>query len=212
MPDRESPVRTAAAAPWYRPSLRGWLVVLGAVVAGLVLFALVVPKSTGDRVDSATPAPGEEDEPGFAALPAPLPAGGTASGMDTTPPERAPPLQGPAPAPPVPVAQTPGSAAVVAAAAAPGAPDSAPVAIESPQPAYPRDALRRGDSGEVQLRVTVGVDGVPTDVEVSRTSRSRSLDRAAVTAVRRWRYTPARAGGQPVPATTQVSVTFSPGG
>ena len=83
-----------------------------------------------------------------------------------------------------------------------------PRPVSTPAPGYPRNALRSGAAGNVQLRIEVGADGVPTDVEVVGSSRNRELDRAAVQAVRRWRFAPAMRGGVPVAASVQQTISF----
>ena len=60
----------------------------------------------------------------------------------------------------------------------------------------------------MQLRIEVGADGVPTDVVVVGSSRNRELDRAAVQAVRRWRFQPAMQNGVAVAATVQQTISF----
>ena len=60
------------------------------------------------------------------------------------------------------------------------------------------------------VRAQVGVDGVPSEVSVGRSSGSRELDRAAVEAVRRWRFRPAMSGELPVSASVQVPISFEP--
>ena len=77
------------------------------------------------------------------------------------------------------------------------------------QPDYPREAFRAGEQGRVLLSVQVGADGVPTDVQVAESSRSRDLDRAAVEAVRKWRFEPALDNGQAVASTVQVPIDFT---
>src|SRR5699024_6487713 len=59
-----------------------------------------------------------------------------------------------------------------------------PIAGQTPSPTYPASELRRGRGGTVVLRVEVGADGRPTGVTVASSSRSRALDRAAMSAVR----------------------------
>lgn len=85
-----------------------------------------------------------------------------------------------------------------------------PVAGQTPSPTYPAAELRRGRGGTVLLRVEVGPDGAPTAVTVAESSRSRALDRAAVAAVRNWRFEPALANGQPAAGTVRVPVEFTP--
>lgn len=76
------------------------------------------------------------------------------------------------------------------------------------RPPYPGTALRRGAEGEVLVRVRVGPDGRPAGIELARSSGDRDLDRAAVQAVRGWRFQPALANGQPVAAWVVVPVQF----
>lgn len=98
-------------------------------------------------------------------------------------------------------------------AAAPGADTAVPPRYQAggeanPWPRYPPAARRRGIEGEVLLRVFVGVDGTAETVEVLRSSGHALLDREAQEALRRWRFEPARAAGQPVAATVEIPVTF----
>lgn len=98
-------------------------------------------------------------------------------------------------------------------AAAPGADTAVPPRYlaggeANPWPRYPPAARRRGIEGEVLLRVSVGVDGTAETVEVLRSSGHALLDREAQEALRRWRFEPARAAGQPVAATVEIPVTF----
>src|SRR5690606_41860063 len=85
-----------------------------------------------------------------------------------------------------------------------------PIAGMTPSPRYPPAELRRGRGGTVMLRVEVGQDGVPTAVTVAESSRSRALDRAAIEAVRGWRFEPALLDGQPAGGTVRVPIEFPP--
>ena len=82
----------------------------------------------------------------------------------------------------------------------------------NPVPKYPGAALRRNEGGTVLLRVSVGSDGTPTDIDVVQRSGSRDLDRAAISAVNRWQFRPATRNGRPVASTVQVPVEFRPTG
>ncbi len=81
------------------------------------------------------------------------------------------------------------------------------VASDRP-PVYPEIARRRGQQGRVVLRVRVGVNGLPLAVTVDRTSGHKVLDRAAIAAVRQWRFAPATEGGRPVVAVAEIPVQF----
>jgi len=78
----------------------------------------------------------------------------------------------------------------------------------NPRPAYPFAARRKGIEGRVVLRVSVLASGGVASVAVERTSGSKLLDRAALDAVRRWRFSPATRLGQPVVSTVRVPITF----
>jgi periplasmic protein TonB len=90
-------------------------------------------------------------------------------------------------------------------AARPTAADLRP--LSTPAPDFPREALRAGQSGEVQVEFTVGTDGSVTDARVVRSEPARVFDREAVSAVRRWRFQPVSA-----PVTTRRTIGFNPGG
>ena len=89
-------------------------------------------------------------------------------------------------------------------ASAPTAADLRP--LSTPSPKFPTEALRAGQSGEVQVEFTVGTDGSVSDVRVVKATPPRVFDREAVTAVRRWRFQPV-----PSPITTRRTIGFNPG-
>jgi TonB family protein len=57
-----------------------------------------------------------------------------------------------------------------------------------PKGAYPIDAQRRRETGEVRIYVAVTEEGLPEKVEVRIPSGSFTLDRDAVSWVKRWRW------------------------
>lgn len=75
-------------------------------------------------------------------------------------------------------------------------------------PNYPLLARQRGWQGLVLLRLSIGVDGAVTNVAVERSSGYEVLDAEAVAAVRTWRGTPARRGGEAVPTEETLPVRF----
>ncbi|OHE84437.1 MAG: hypothetical protein A2190_12280 [Lysobacterales bacterium RIFOXYA1_FULL_69_10] len=79
-------------------------------------------------------------------------------------------------------------------------------------PEFPLEAVRRGESGRVLLKVAVGVDGAPGAIAVARSSGSELLDRAALEAVSRWRFRPARRDGDDVASTLEIPIDFRPPG
>jgi TonB family protein len=79
--------------------------------------------------------------------------------------------------------------------------------IRQVPPAYPRSAPP-GTSGSVDLHLTVTETGDVRDIEVMGTPREY-FQRAAVQAVRSWRFEPATERGRPIPVRVAVRVTFS---
>ena len=125
---------------------------------------------------------------------------------EAPPPPSAPAPQSIAPpAPPAPVA------------AAPTAPPPGPVVppnfnaayLNNPPPAYPTLSRRVGQQGKVVLRVLVNAAGNPDKVEIRTSSGFDRLDDAALDAVRRWRFVPARQGEAPVAAWVLVPIIFT---
>ena len=76
------------------------------------------------------------------------------------------------------------------------------------EPEYPIDARHRGEQGTVLLRVLVGRDGLPIEIDIARSSGSRQLDRAAREAVLRWRFRPVQINGVTVQASGLVPIEF----
>ena len=94
-------------------------------------------------------------------------------------------------------------------AATPTIASNASLAYESIiEPRYPMESRRRGEQGTVLLRVLVGREGLPIDVEVARSSGYRPLDRAAREAVLRWRFRPVQINGVNVQARGLVPIKF----
>ena len=182
---------------------------------GILLFVLVWLTGRDKqffRADPAAQTPQEtaQVEP----LPEPLAAAAGSSDMPDAKPapvpdeEDAPKLVETAPPPPATVEPTPAAPGTAAPATANAQP--MPIAGQSPPPAYPAAALRRGEAGSVVVRVEVDATGYPNNVTVIQRSGSRELDRAATDAVRRWRFSPAVSNGQPVPGSIEVPFDFKP--
>ena len=75
-------------------------------------------------------------------------------------------------------------------------------------PVVPIEARRARIQGTVVLAVTVSPDGIPSAVDVHRSSGHLMLDRAAQEARWQWRFDPARRGGVPVEERIAVPITF----
>lgn len=79
---------------------------------------------------------------------------------------------------------------------------------DCPVPVYPSVALHREWQGLVMLRVTLDSSGGVMQVKLHETSGRDVLDRSALEAVAKWRYSPALQAGLPVPSEILVPVRF----
>ena len=81
--------------------------------------------------------------------------------------------------------------------------------LRSVHPLYPRIAKKSGWEGTVLVRVTVETNGKASQVDVSRSSGHKVLDNAAVKAVRKWAFRPARDGNIPIRSVVVIPLKFS---
>lgn len=81
--------------------------------------------------------------------------------------------------------------------------------LSNPAPVYPPLSRRFGEAGRVVLHVRVSADGLPLSVEIRRSSGFDRLDEAALRAVGRWRFVPARRGDAAVESSVLVPLTFT---
>lgn len=80
--------------------------------------------------------------------------------------------------------------------------------LNNPPPPYPMAARRRGIGGVVLLRAEVSPDGRCLQAKVVKGSGFGPLDEAALEAVKKWRFAPAKRGGQAVSAWVEIPVNF----
>lgn len=127
--------------------------------------------------------------------------------LDLPPPDIEPP---PHVATPPPQPQLPS----VAIPPAP-APSQARVAADKPpsprrriKPEYPKGARQRGEEGDVTLELEISAAGTVDGVRIVASCGFHELEQAAVQAVQRARFTPARRGSSAVPATARITLTF----
>ena len=100
-------------------------------------------------------------------------------------------------------------ASVPAAQGGGGAVSAKPRYRSNPTPDYPIPSKRRGEEGIVLLNVQVQADGTPAAISLKRSCGHPLLDRAALDAVRRWTFEPARAAGVAVSSLAVIPVRFS---
>jgi protein TonB len=70
-------------------------------------------------------------------------------------------------------------------------------------------ARRAREQGKVILRVHVDAEGRVAGIELYRSSGFERLDKAALAAVRQWRFAPARSGDRAVAGVALVPINFS---
>ncbi len=123
-------------------------------------------------------------------------------------PQSSPAPLGKAPPPETVPASSPSPAPAAAGAATKAVPPRPAPQAHNPKPHYPRLARRRGMEGRVLLAVAVDAHGRVTEVTVLESSGYRLLDRAALEAVRRWTFVPARRDGVAVPGRLTLPIRF----
>lgn len=142
------------------------------------------------------PQPVFAPKPEVAAPPAPAPIAATPI---------PPPPALPAPAPPLVAAPAPAAPVVVG--------PKVNFATDCGVPAYPREALEEGATGETRLRVAVGPQGQVTEVQVTHSSgptrAHKLMDRALVAAVRdTCHFTPGTVNGKPQALSRDVTYVW----
>jgi protein TonB len=81
--------------------------------------------------------------------------------------------------------------------------------LHNPEPEYPDLAQERGWEGKVLLKVHVQPDGKPSSVSIAKSSGHKELDDAALKAVNKWSFVPAKRGDTPVDGWVTVPISFN---
>ena len=118
--------------------------------------------------------------------------------VEKTPPkEEAPPEVAAQPAPPVkePEAVIP--------------PRSDAAHLNNPAPTYPSMSRRLGEQGRVVLDVYILANGQVGELRIKQSSGFKRLDDAAMQAVKKWQYVPARRGNEAIPFWYIQPLSFS---
>lgn len=111
--------------------------------------------------------------------------------------------------PSTPVEAAPASAVRARAAAVVDATGgSAPVLMHRVEPSYPPDAKRTRRQGWVDVTFTVQPDGSVSGASVADAEPRYVFDRAALSAVSRWQFTPGMQDGKPVAAQVRQRIEF----
>ena len=79
---------------------------------------------------------------------------------------------------------------------------------DNPKPDYPNEARKKGYQGEVVLRAEVLSNGLVGKIEVKNSSGYEILDHSALTAVKQWKFAPAKKGENTVPLWVNIPIKF----
>ena len=148
---------------------------------------VVQPKPVPKPQPKPQPKPKPQPLPKAVADPNPAPANAPTGTLD------------PEPAAPADLTPTPATAHAsnnaADATAAIVMPSSSAAYLNNPRPNYPSISRRMGEQGKVMLRVFVNAQGQPEQIQIQQSSGFDRLDKAAVDAVRRWKFTPGSRNG-----------------
>jgi periplasmic protein TonB len=90
----------------------------------------------------------------------------------------------------------------------PGSGVEPPRLLREVRPTYTDEARRANITGSVVMEITIRRDGAVGDIRLLR-GLGGGLNERAETAVRQWRFAPARLKGTPVDVIVEVSVDFT---
>jgi TonB family protein len=85
---------------------------------------------------------------------------------------------------------------------------AAPDYQKNAPPPYPLLARKRNYQGTVLLEVLVKADGTVGSIRLSRSSGYETLDRAAITGVRKWMFQPATKGHEAIDMWVEIPIRF----
>jgi periplasmic protein TonB len=189
-----------AALLTYAPA-RSALLGVAPIMVGWVMTPAVTPVATPAQPHGEPPKP-KRITP-RAPRPAPSPVTTAASeAAQPIAPVAQPAASTPAPAEPV----------AMVSATAPVAAVTLPLFdaayLDNQPPSYPPLSRRLGEQGRVVLRVLVDANGSAGQVEVRASSGSGRLDESARATVSRWKFVPAKRGGEPFAEWVLVPISF----
>ena len=206
------------------PALSASMGVAALMVAGLLTLGIAQTHKPAARPTLVQMVPLEEELPPPPPTPPPPPADTPPSEAASVPtPLTAPPpvvviptapVQQVAPTPPVPPVEIAPPAPPAPVAAPPGPPaienagDLSTEMVSATPPRYPVESRRLREEGTVVLMVVLNIDGAVQNVSLQRSSGHDRLDRAALSAVRRWRWSPTRRNGAMVMVRGIVEIPF----
>ena len=81
--------------------------------------------------------------------------------------------------------------------------------LNNKAPVYPMLSRKRKEQGTVWMLLLVSKDGLVTELKLKKTSGFDRLDQAALQAVKKWKFQPARQPGQPIDYWYELPLKFS---
>lgn len=189
-------VAAVAALLAYAPA-RSALLDAAPIMVDWIMTPAVAPVAL--RQPPAEPPKPKRIEPRQRPRPTPAPVMTTAT---EPPPPIAAPAPAPAPVEPVAMASVPTPVVAVTP------PIFNAAYLDNQPPSYPPLSRRLGEQGRVVLRVLVDINGSAGQVEVRASSGSERLDESARATVSRWKFVPAKRGGEPFAEWVLVPVSF----
>lgn len=82
-----------------------------------------------------------------------------------------------------------------------------PKLIQRVAPEYTPEALDAKLEGSVYLSAMIGIDGVPSDIKVTK-GLGKGLDEKAIECFKKWRFSAAIRNGEPTPVSSEVAIIF----
>lgn len=87
-------------------------------------------------------------------------------------------------------------------------PDFSADYLHNPAPSYPMASKKMREEGKVVLKVLVSSNGEALRVEIKTSSGFERLDNAALNAIQKWKFVPAKSGEQNIEAWVNVPINF----
>lgn len=80
--------------------------------------------------------------------------------------------------------------------------------LNNVQPQYPISSKRKGEEGTVLIRAFIDESGNALNIEIVKSSSYSALDNAALNAIKKWHFIPAKKFGHNISSSVIIPVTF----
>lgn len=80
--------------------------------------------------------------------------------------------------------------------------------VHNPPPPYPKRSRHLGEQGKVVIAVAIDIDGTSAEAVIHQSSGHHRLDRAALETVMKWRFIPAKKGGEYQKMWVNIPINF----